>query len=350
MSVPAQDPGEARRHDGRARREPSLAATTLLCYRSASMSRALCMTAALALAACEPSEPPHAKCFALPPTDAPVIARVGDATLTMADIERRLKEQGSAALRFTDAAGLRRFVEDQVRLELLAQAAIERGLDRDPDVVEAARKVMVRKLLLRDLGPQAWGDQANDAAVRAYYEAHLDEYMQPERRRISMIQLAPTPEGRALAQSTIEKIQAGGKDEPQRAFARYVWQLSNDRDSRNRNGELNGYLSRDELARDYGQHFADEAFHIGVGEVSIAPVQSTKGWHVLWVIAKRDPYARSIDEAGDEIRSRLVTTGRSQLFEQYLRELRQRYPVALYDERLPDLASRIAASMGTKER
>ncbi len=333
----------------RARQKASLAAPPLLCYRSASMRRAVAM-AAFVLAACEPSETPHTRCLALPPSDAPVIARVGDATLTMADIERRLKEQGSAAQRYADAAGLRRFVEDQMRLELLAQAAIERGLDRDPDVVEAARKVMVRKLLLRDLGPQAWGDQASDAAVRTYYEAHLDEYIQPERRRISMIQLAPTPEGRAVAQSTIEKLQAGGPQEPQRTFARYVWQLSIDKDSKARNGELNGFESRDELARDYGQHFADEAFRLGVGEVSSAPVQSTRGWHVLWVIAKRDPYARSIEEVADEIKSRLVTTGRSQLFEQYLRELRQRYPVALYDERLPELVTRVAASLGAKEK
>jgi peptidyl-prolyl cis-trans isomerase C len=279
-----------------------------------------------------------------------VVARVGDASLTLADLERRLKEQGSAAPRFNDAAGLRRFVEDQVRIELLAQAAIERGLDRDPDVVDAARKVMVRKLMLQDLGPQVWGDQANDQNQRAYYESHLDEYMQPERRRVAMIQLAPTPEGRALAQNAIDKLTALGSPEAGKQFGRFVANYSTDAASRARGGELAAFVSRDELARDFGQHFADEAFRLGVGEVSVTPVQSTKGWHVLYTIAKRDPYARAFEEVADEIRGRLVTQGRSQLFEQYLRDLRQRYPVALYDERLADLASRLAQSQGSNSR
>lgn len=312
--------------------------------------RRLSLIALWLAAACEPSEPPRGRCLALPAGDSPVVARIGDASLTLADLERRLKEQGSAAPRFSDTAGLRRFVEDQVRIELLAQAAIERGLDHDPDVIDAARKVMVRKLMLQDLGPQVWGDQANDQNTRAYYESHLDEYMQPERRRVAMIQLAPTPEGRALAQNTIDKLAALGAPEAGKQFARFVASYSNDAASRARGGELASFVSRDELARDLGQHFADEAFRLGVGEVSTAPVQSTRGWHVLYTIAKRDPYARAFDEVADEIRGRLVTQGRSQLFEQYLRDLRQRYPVSLYDERLADLSSRLAQSQGSNNR
>ena len=81
-----------------------------------------------------------------------------DGTIPIAseEIQERLREQGKRAKRYRHRRGLRRLVEDQVRFELLAQAALERGLDRDPDVVREARKVMVRKLLDRDLThPQA---------------------------------------------------------------------------------------------------------------------------------------------------------------------------------------------------
>ena len=305
----------------------------------------------LCAAACETSGPlPRtARCLGLPASDSPVMARIGDTSLTISDVERRLKEQGSAARRYNDAASLRRFVEDQVRVELLAQAAIERGLDRDPDVVEAARKVMVRKLLLQDLGPQAWGDQVSDDAVRVYYDSHLDEYTQPERRRVAQIQFAPTPDGRAAAQSTIDKLLAISHDDTPRTFARFAAQYSLDRESRARGGELVGFLSKEELGREYGQHFADEAFGLAVGVVSPTAAQSTRGWHVLSILAKRDPYARGIEEVTDEIRGRLITTGRSQLFEKYLSQLRQRYPVALYEDRLPELAAEVAGGQ-KKER
>ena len=59
--------------------------------------------------------------------------------------------------RYARRKKLREFVEDQIRLELLARAGVERGLANDPEVVRAARSVMVRKLLRSDLGPTVGG-------------------------------------------------------------------------------------------------------------------------------------------------------------------------------------------------
>jgi hypothetical protein len=301
---------------------------------------ALLATAA-ALCGCQGMHFHDNRCLDMPPSDSPVVARVGSATLTMAQVEKRLREQGSAAQRYNDAPALRRFIEDQVRFELLVQAALERGLDRDPDVIEAARKVMVRKLLQKDLGAQTTGDATAESALRAYYEAHIQDYQQPERRRIAQIQLAPTPEGRALAQNLADRLVGLSAGELLRQFRAFVAQHSLDHETRGRGGELGSFLSRDELVALLGQNFADEAFKPAAGEVAAGPVQSIRGWHVALVLAKRDSVARSLDEVRDEIRDRLLQSERAQLFDRYLRDIRQRYPVALYEDRLPDLTARL---------
>ena len=143
----------------------------------------------------------------LEPAPGLTIARVGDRPISVEEIVDRIRQQGRVATkRYTDSKRMRQFIEDQVRFELLAQAALERGLDRDPDVVDAARKVMVRKLLQRDLAVDTLPTVA-DTAVQRYYQKHSHEYMQPEKRRIAEIRLAPTVEGQALAQSLIVRLQ-----------------------------------------------------------------------------------------------------------------------------------------------
>ncbi len=294
------------------------------------------------LAGCKSAPERSDRCFELPPPSGPVVARVGDTALSLEQLERRLREQGSmGAQKLAEPERLKKFVDDQVRFELLVQAARERGLDKDPQVVEAARNVMVRKLLQQDLGPQVFTGSADDAAVKAYYEAHLEDYVQPKKRRLAHIQLEPTPEGKGKAQSLVEKLKEAPPGD--RKLFRYLAAThSVDKESRSRGGELSSFVSQEELTRALGQSFAEAAFALDEGVVTPTPVSSTRGWHVVVVLAEREAQARSLESVKDEIRDRLLQSERSQMFEKYLGEIRQRYPVALYEEQLPALLSKVS--------
>lgn len=300
--------------------------------------------ALLALNACDTGTTlPQNKCLSLQPSQSNVVARVGQQALDNDYLLKRLHDQGPEARgRYSDPLRLKRFVEDQVRFELLVQAAKERGLDQDPEVVEAARKVMVRKLLLQDLGSQALGGDANEEAVRAYYESHKDDYAQPEARRVSHIQLAPTPDGKARAQSLIDALR--DKDDATRKHWKLaVLKESLDNTSKSRGGEIASFITQDKLALELGASFAQLAFAAKVGEIAAAPVQSTRGWHVMLVVADRAAQIRSLEEARPEIQDKLLANQRSQHFETYLRDIRQRHPVAVYEDQLPLLKDAFVA-------
>ena len=122
---------------------------------------------------------------AVPPgTDkGPAAARVAGATISVAELEQRFAEMNPyARARYQTAEQRKDYVEGIVRFELLAREAVRRGIQNDPDVVEAAKRVMVQELLKQELDEKA--DAISDAQVKQYYESHHDDYVKPSMTRL----------------------------------------------------------------------------------------------------------------------------------------------------------------------
>lgn len=292
---------------------------------------------ALALTGCDPLPAQLPKCLESVHAEGVAVARVGDVPITMAQVLQEIREQGALAMRtYSSPKRLRQYVEDQVRFELLVRAALERGLHNDPDVIAAAQKVMVRKLLQRDMGPKVFEGKSTDKAIKVYYNRHREDYRQPEKRRIAHIQLSSTDDGRALGQSLLDRSEVRPHD--RKRFKLLAARHSKDRVTRDQGGEL-PFLAQDEMAQEFGPSFAAEVFRMAPGELSTALLQSRRGWHVVRILAQRDALVRELDDVRDEIRERMLKGRRTALFEDYLADIRRRHPVVLYEKRLPELLS-----------
>ena len=276
-----------------------------------------------AICACQPPRVHEVGCLEPPPQVGRVVARVGEVAITAERLDSRIKAQGQAHRSYETVKGLRELVEDEVRYELLARAAYDRGLWRDPDVIDAARRVMVRKLLQRDLEPAQFAGAVGDSALRIYYEQHRDNYLQPERRRFMQIQLAANNEGRSLAQGLIDRLQS-------QSDAQFVSAQSHYPQSGHEATRPGDFLTQDETSAVYGMTFATQVFKGDPGTVLSAPVQSIRGWHVVKVLASREALARDFEEVRDQIREKLLQGERSEEFQKYIEQLRQTYPVAIY--------------------
>ena len=302
------------------------------------------LVAALAAMACTPPPSPLSSrgCLELPAGDGVAVASVGDVPITTQQLLARVREQGSTGVRrYADRAALRQLVEDQIRFELLVRVALERGLAADAEVVQEARKVMVRKLLQHDLGAAATTGEVADSAIAAYYEQHQDEYRQPEKRRLSHIQLPANDHGRAIAATLLERLAARPEDPD--FFRMLATQHSQEADSRARGGDLL-FQSEAELAAGFGADFARAVFALPPAALAPAPLRSQRGWHVVKVLARREALDRGLDEVREEIRERLLKGERSRQFDRYLAEVRQRYPVALYDDRLDEVLAELTGA------
>jgi peptidyl-prolyl cis-trans isomerase C len=136
----------------------------------------------------------------LPPElAAKVVARVGERTITLGDYASALERMNEFdRLRYQSPERRRDLLNEMIDFELLATEARRRGLDKAPETEEAVRQVLRDTMLAesrRDLPSPA---EIPAAEVRGYYDAHRDDFREPERRRVSAISLKDAKEAEKI--------------------------------------------------------------------------------------------------------------------------------------------------------
>ncbi len=135
---------------------------------------------------------PTADAGALSPAEttrrAAAVARVGDQVITVGELEDMLNE-APAPVRQTYLAPARRreFLEHLVTTYLLAAEARRTGVDRNPDVAAAVRRILSQRLEQRAVLESVTPESIPLTEVATYYQAHLADYQQPEYRRATVI-------------------------------------------------------------------------------------------------------------------------------------------------------------------
>lgn len=121
---------------------------------------------------------------------AQVLAKVGDRTITLGDYAATLERMNAfERIRYQSKERRQDLLKQMIDLELLAQEAKRRGLDKRPEVQEAIRQILREAMLAkaREGVPPPAEIPADE--IRAYYEANKEKFREPERRRISAIVL-----------------------------------------------------------------------------------------------------------------------------------------------------------------
>src|ERR1051325_2403946 len=130
------------------------------------------------------------------------LAKVGDRVITLGEYAAALDRMDSfERMRYQSPDRRKRLLDEMVEVELLAQEARRRGLDKSEETQERVRQIL-KDQLLDDLkkGTPAAND-VPDAELHAYYDAHKDDFTDPERRRVSAIVL----ENSATAKTVLAK-------------------------------------------------------------------------------------------------------------------------------------------------
>ncbi|MFA6109504.1 MAG: peptidylprolyl isomerase [Candidatus Latescibacterota bacterium] len=204
-----------------------------------------------------------------------VVARVGDAVLTEAELLARLPDGAAAEPGSTVRAQL---VEHWVELELLYREAVRRKLDERPAVQErlgqTRRDLLVAALLDDEVAEQR--PELEETAIQRYYESHTAEF---ER-------LLPEVQARhilfASQREAAAKYQALQRGE---SFERLAREHSLDPDSRLDGGEL-GYFTREQ---------EPELWSACVGlplhQVS-GPIRTESGYHLIEVLDRQEAGTR----------------------------------------------------------
>ena len=178
--------------------------------------------------------------------------------------------------------------EELVNREVLAQAAVKRGLDKNPDVqaqIDMARQAVLVRALFESEVKQ---NPITDADLQKQYEQFKGS-MGTNEYKVAHILVDKEDEAKAI----IAELNRGGD------FAKIAKEKSKDPGSKENGGDLDWGPS----AR-YVKPFADAVQSQPKGKVSAAPVKTDFGYHVIRVDDMRPLKVPEFAELKEQFRQR----------------------------------------------
>lgn len=273
------------------------------------------MVAALACTACSraPSEPgTHG---------AHVVGRYDGGVVTETEMQAEAHRL-PAALRqqFESPSGQREFIRSLIDKRLLVQEAKRRQLDQDQDIQRQVReleeRLMVQALLSAE---ERAASRPSEEQLQEYYQAHTQEFSQPERIRVVRV-LAALPPGasgaeRAKAKARAEQFLARlRKGEAPEKVAR-----DGDGPERTRGGEL-GWFARGDR---HNPGLDTAAFALEKAGALSAVFEESEGYAVVRLLERQAARVPPFAEVRSAVEGRLQPQWKRKVFDDLLARLRQ---------------------------
>lgn len=267
-----------------------------------------------------------------------VLAKVGERSITLGEYAETLERMDPfERLRYQSPERRKQLLNEIIQVELLAEEAKRRGLDKLPETEERVRQ-MLRDELLRDVRKNvpAPGD-IPEAEVRAYFDSHHEEFKEPERRRVAHLLLASEAQAKAALQKALGASAA--------EWGKLVSQVSLDKSS-----DFAAPVPT-ELAGDLGivgppnhprgaNPRVPEAVRAAVfeidklGGVLDRVVIESGHYHVVRMTGRTEARDRSFQDAERTIRVALVQQRIRAREAELEQELKKRFPVSVDDQAL----------------
>jgi len=269
-----------------------------------------------------------------------VLASVNGINIYMDEYKKRMEKQSPyIRARYNTIEKRKEFLESMVRFELLAQAAIDKGLDKDPDVIRAAKQVMTQKLMQVEFEEKTKREDIPEEQMRTYYDEHKSEYNKAAMRRASHILISiPADANKTLvkaAQKKANKIfkEAKASKNNPNSFRKLAKEYSEDKATKTHGGDV-GYFARTEDGGSRLKEFSDAVFKMGkINDIS-GPIRTKLGFHIVRLTGKRDKIERSYEQVRTQIQHRLFKENRTKMFDDFISQLNKKAKININEKLL----------------
>jgi peptidyl-prolyl cis-trans isomerase C len=239
--------------------------------------------------------------------DATPIARVGERVITEEDVALAQSDFAQELARVPEAARRGVLIDVLIDMEVLAQAARERGMHETEDFQR--RQALLEARALRNLFvEQEIMATVTAEEVEAEYERQAGQFEPEEEVRARHILVETEAEARELIEALDEDAD----------FAELAREHSMDPGAQN--GDL-GYFGRGRMV----PAFEEAAFALEPGTHTEEPVESQFGWHVIKVEDRRMTEPPPLEEMAGQIRVALMRAK----FEEVMAELREQTDIEI---------------------
>jgi len=234
------------------------------------LAQALAAAAAMALAACHPSTNSAATTATATAGKSAADATRPPASVDGQPITRAMLDfvaRNNTGKKYDELTpdDQKKLVDDLIRIELLANAAVQKGKDKDPDVVQAIELGRLNVLMQSTITDYIKDKQPTEQDVRAYYEQRIKEAPQTW-YRVRVIAVATQP----YAEDIVNELKKGGD------FIAIARREASGDAAKQAAGD-SGWFSLENVP----QALANAVSALKVGEYTAAPVQLPDGWGIV---------------------------------------------------------------------
>jgi len=227
-----------------------------------------------------------------------IIAQVGNISITLEDLDQEITFYNANVpadkpeLKITTREQKINYLKNElVRRALLYQEAMDRGLDRDQEVIDALEKAKMNMLVLQLVKKDTEGVEVTSKEIEDYYNNFKEQLKEPEQRDIREIVVGSEQDAKDIM---IQLLQ--GSD-----FATLAKEKSKSASAKD-GGDL-GFISKGKKSPAFDVvAFSDS---LDVGKISNI-FRGTDGYYILKLEAKKGGKLKSISEMWDDIKRGLT--------------------------------------------
>ncbi len=224
---------------------------------------------------------------------AQVLATVNGEQITKEDIDLIARQMTQGQKSFDDIPEeyKQKIIEGAVTKKLLIQHALKSGVEKNSDfkkALEAAKG---------DIALQVWQKEqldtinVNEKDAKDFYKSNIKSLTKPEQIRASHILVKTEDEAKKI----ISDLKKASKSELAAKFADAAKSHSTG-PSAPRGGDL-GTFGKNQMVKE----FSDAAFALKAGEMTLKPVKTTFGYHIIYVADKQAGGTVPFDEVKDQM-------------------------------------------------
>jgi peptidyl-prolyl cis-trans isomerase C len=253
-------------------------------------------------------------------SDKRVLAKVNETRITASDLQKEMDQlpfHSRAMLQSGQAQG--KLLEEMIKRELLMQEAEKRKLASQPEIrarlEETRRSILLNALLTQEIRDKI---KIGEPEVRGYFDKHRDE-LETSEIHLKQILLADPKEAEEVHARLLK----------QESFEDLARQYSQDKVSAAKGGDL-GFVSRGQMLPELER----VAFSLKAQEVS-GIIKSPKGYHILKLTDRKKTISLNYEQIKDRLQPFAQAEKQRDRLESWLKELRNRAKVNVYEARLP---------------
>ena len=235
---------------------------------------------------------------------------------------------------YASKAGKTEYLPEFIDKELKVLAAIDKGFDKDEDIVKKAQEykhtLLIERLTLIEVDEKV---SPTEEDRRQYYEAHKSEYVEEAAARVTCISVLE----KTLAQEALAQIKTGADiselakelSEKEKLFG----PGSNKVDPGN-----TGLFTKDE-SEDW-QTFVDAAFDMEVGEITEEILELEMDLDTYYLIFRKEEHIperiADFEEVRDYIEPSVKREKKRQRIIEWVAEVTSTSKLKIYPERIPE--------------